>query len=220
MFNVKRPQELPEQLKGKKYGHPEVVNEINKIFYRKCYLCEQLIASPEVEHFEPQAKNKNLIHTWTNLFLGCSHCNKIKSTKHTNLLDCSDTNTDVQQAIRLEPPNTLKGKVKVVDMLNCDKSNNTAKLLEDCYNLKDTGVRQIHNENMLDDIWDKFAIYMEHRNKAVSQRSTPNERKDALAAILEMADPNYEYSAFWYWQLQDDRKLLDLKKRLEDEVVG
>lgn len=75
-----------------RYGHQEIRDELNDIYYGKCAFCESLIghvSTPHVEHFRPKAKitglNENgyywLGYEWSNLLLACPSCNGAKSTK-------------------------------------------------------------------------------------------------------------------------------------------
>lgn len=80
------------------YKHPEVVDELMKLFRRKCAYCESTfkeVANQDVEHFRPKAaietgeldtetkKRKELmpgyywlVADWHNLLLSCQHCNR------------------------------------------------------------------------------------------------------------------------------------------------
>ena len=105
MFNVIRPVEAPAALARGEYNTHEVVKVLNNMFFGKCYLCERgSIEDVEVEHFEPHMGDEALKFDWHNLFYSCSRCNGIKSSKHKNLLDCTDENIDVFRAIRLRMP--------------------------------------------------------------------------------------------------------------------
>ena len=51
MFNVIRTK--PALDVKKIYLSEEVVFELEKIFYGKCYLCEDVVSDPQIDHFIP-----------------------------------------------------------------------------------------------------------------------------------------------------------------------
>jgi 5-methylcytosine-specific restriction endonuclease McrA len=97
MFNVSRPQPGPDVKKG--ILDDNVVFELEKIFYGKCYLCEDIVSDPQTDHFIPKSVAPEKEFDWNNLYYSCRRCNTIKSSD-TGFIDCCDPNTDVRAAIK------------------------------------------------------------------------------------------------------------------------
>jgi uncharacterized protein (TIGR02646 family) len=61
-----------------RYAHPEVLDELVRIFNGKCAYCESHIAHvtyKAIDHFRPQSIFPTLAYSWENLLLCCPKCN-------------------------------------------------------------------------------------------------------------------------------------------------
>lgn len=67
------------------YGHPTVVNRLKAIYHNKCAYCETYEPDPEVEHYRPKKRVRDvpghpgyywLCYEWSNLMPACHDCNK------------------------------------------------------------------------------------------------------------------------------------------------
>lgn len=73
--------------KGKLYNHPDVVNRLHAMQFRKCCYCEKYIEKEgheqAVEHFRPQAPSMypELRNEWKNLLHSCAWCNGAKRSQ-------------------------------------------------------------------------------------------------------------------------------------------
>jgi len=79
----------------------EIVERLEDDFKNKCYICEE--KNPKdinVEHFIAHEGNQGLKLDWNNLFLSCTHCNKIKSNNYNNLLNCTVLTDRVDTSLR------------------------------------------------------------------------------------------------------------------------
>jgi uncharacterized protein (TIGR02646 family) len=74
MFNMIRPQPGPDC--STDYRSKEVVTALKTIFHGKCYLCEDELSDPVVEHFIPHEGDTVKEHDWNNLYYACHRCKK------------------------------------------------------------------------------------------------------------------------------------------------
>jgi uncharacterized protein (TIGR02646 family) len=65
-----------------RYGHPEVLTELRRMSHGKCFYCERKLSEEEdeVDHYVEVEERRDLAFTWTNLYLSCEGCNKLKDT--------------------------------------------------------------------------------------------------------------------------------------------
>jgi len=219
MFNVIRSYPEPQDLARNTYNSPEIIDRLRSIFHDKCYLCEQGdLSDPEVEHFRPHGKTKDLLYGWHNLFYSCSRCNSIKSNKHVNLLDCTKPESNVFEEIIHLAGNSVNGIIDVRASSDnpSEQTSNTVRLLKECYNSENTGFRGITKENLMERIQNDFAYYMELRMTLVNQRSTDAEISDALDRLNIICKVSYPFSIFWRWHVLTDARLNRLHKNLRE----
>jgi hypothetical protein len=218
MFNVTRPFPAPECLSKKQYNNAEVVDLLKPMFYEKCYLCEQDgLSDPEIEHFDPHEKDDLKKFAWENLFYACSRCNGIKSNVHKDLIDCCDSSVDVFRAIKCIMPSIPSGLVEVTSMHQPSdiKTNNTAALLERCYNDAQTALRNISRASLSEKIFDHYVKFINYRIILKSKESSDEERQLAKGRIKKMLTVKFPFSVFWRWHLLSDDFL---RKELQDII--
>ncbi len=88
MFSVVRPSNFPKSLtkSTKDYRAADVVEELQDIFFAKCYLCERKgFPDVNIEHRDPHLKNETKKYDWHNLFYSCVRCNNIKGDTNINI---------------------------------------------------------------------------------------------------------------------------------------
>ena len=62
------------------YTADDVVDQLEKDFNKKCYICELgKLSDINVEHLHPHHGDPELKYDWNNLFLSCPHCNSVKN---------------------------------------------------------------------------------------------------------------------------------------------
>lgn len=210
MFNVIRPIKGPSCLSnGSEYNKPDVVHALKLMFHGKCYLCERgEIHDVEIEHFVPQAAGGNRMN-WNNLFYSCSRCNGIKSNKHLNLLDCTNSNVNICREIRLKAFPTPNSDILVEPTSGSPSHEtlNTIELLKLCYNDSTTALRGVSREALIEQIFDYMCTFINARKLLKDPSTGKRIRQDALETIEAMLESHHPFSAFWRWQYLDDKFL-------------
>lgn len=142
MVKIQRTPIAPESLAaGKSYRKKDVWDQLYTDFHGKCYLCEKNeLDSIEVEHLLPHhgGKYPERKYDWHNLFYSCAHCNSVKNQARyeENIIDCC--RTEPEALIRQE----LAGSVVcVTPLVDTPEAVNTAALIRDCFELRNTGSR-------------------------------------------------------------------------------
>lgn len=98
MVKIERSYPAPKSLAIEKkkadgsYREQDVVDQLEKDFHGKCYICEiKPLQDPQVEHLIPyKGMDRELEFDWDNLFLVCPHCNSIKNQRkyEKGIIDC------------------------------------------------------------------------------------------------------------------------------------
>jgi uncharacterized protein (TIGR02646 family) len=125
MFNVNRPLPGPDCSHG--YSGKEIIRSLKRIFYGKCYLCENDVSDPVVEHFIPHEGNKDLEYDWKNLYYSCHRCYNIKGVEK-DLLDCRDASIDVSKSVKCLCSSVVDDDIKVEAQNDDRKTQNTVNL--------------------------------------------------------------------------------------------
>jgi uncharacterized protein (TIGR02646 family) len=207
MFNVIRPQPGPDC--SKDYRSKEVVNALRTMFHGKCYLCENEVSDPEIDHFIPHEGNANKKFDWNNLYYSCPRCNSIKGTER-ELLDCCDTSIDVFSAVKCLCPSVPDHDI-IVEAQNTDaKAQNTAALLKNCYNANNTGIRGISRAYLHEKIFGYYCRFLMHRIILKNEDSLPSESDAAIEHLKNMRKDLYPFSVFWKWHISSDSVICGL----------
>ncbi|EGR3402975.1 HNH endonuclease [Vibrio parahaemolyticus] len=210
MFKAVRSGEVPACLSNGVYNSPEVVERLEKMFYGKCYLCEQAdLQAPEIEHFQPHEGDSVLKYDWNNLYYSCARCNSIKSNTHRNLLDCCAIDIDVVRAIKCLMPRSPDEDVHISAEVEDIRVQNTVELLAKCFNEEGTALRGITRASMIEKLFEYYSDFLCYRQMIVNRRSTPTSKREAIEALEVMLQDNFEFSAFWRWHVLTDHKLKD-----------
>lgn len=129
------------------YSQPDVIDQLKKDFHNKCYICElKDLQDPEVEHLLPHKNGKypERKFDWNNLFWSCGHCNKVKnqSKYDAGIIDCCKQ--DPEEFITF----TLKGDNVHIAAKNKNDPEAvlTAALVQEVFNIKNTGMRIYKSE--------------------------------------------------------------------------
>lgn len=210
MFNVIRTQPAPLSLSKKQsYSDEDVVKELSKIFFDKCYICEtKCPMSLNVEHFEPHMGDDNKKYDWGDLFFACARCNNIKRHHFENLLNCTDSTVNVLRSIRHLPPITPYAKeVKIEAVVNDEKTEQTAELIRRVFNSDNTGNKQVTGVYLRKRVFSQYWRFLKHLNIYIDEDSLPAEKALALDKIKNMLGNDQEYSAFIRWAILDSPDL-------------
>jgi hypothetical protein len=205
MFNVSRPQPGPDC--SRDYRSKEVVTALRTVFHGKCYLCEDEVSDPVVEHFVPHKGDAVKEHDWGNLYYACHRCNNIKGEREDPLLDCCDPTTGVFSAIKVLCPSVPGNDVTVQPQDHTEKTKNTVALLDRCYNENNTGIRGISREALHEKIFGCYSNFIKYRMTINNKDSIESEIKDAKAHLRNMIQVSYPFSVIWRWHVLSDKVL-------------
>lgn len=208
MFNVTRP--LPGPDCSKDYRSKEVIHVLREMFHGKCYLCEDEVNDPEVEHFIPHKGDDTKKYCWNNLFYACARCNSIKGDIDDELLDCTDSSIKVSDAVKCLCPSVPDSKVFVESQWETSAAKNTAKLLDRCYNEDNTGIRDISQEMLREKIFEYYTDLINHRRILKNRNSSKQCKDDATEHLHKMQEDFYPFSIFWKWHVRTDTILQKL----------
>lgn len=212
MFNVQRPKhDAPSSLALKRsYSGEDVLERLRCIFHDKCYICET--KNPfdiNVEHRISHNGDEELKYQWSNLFYVCSRCNNIKLSSYDGILDCTNELVDVRNAIRLLPPRSLGKEVCVEQCDDIDGCRETVELLRKVYNSDHTPNKAITASVLRKKIFENYIKLCNFQLELINDDNINIDQ--TIDQIKNMTTPQYQYSAFNWWIIQEDS---DLKKQL------
>ena len=150
MVKCERTFPAPKSLAQRKsYNDADVFAALSKIFNNKCYICElQDLQDGVVEHLIPHKENLDLKFDWENLFLACYRCNLIKNKNiyDGKIIDCCKVDPELHLKFVFDPFADL---ISVVPKDLDEKSILTAQLINETFNLENTGSRKFSLSNRL-----------------------------------------------------------------------
>lgn len=217
MFSVVRPSTFPKSLtkSTKDYRAADVVDELQTIFFAKCYLCERKgFPDVNIEHRDPHEGDLVKKYDWTNLFYACVRCNGIKANIYKNILDCCQA-LDVAQAIELHCPIINNEDHKVIVKTGNLGSNyeieSTIKLLDQCFNDTHTALKGISRHTLIRQIQRYQTKLLIIKDELLDDTLllTTSEKSLRIEKLKVMCDPEFPFSGFWKWYITRD---VDLSK--------
>lgn len=148
MIHVERSYPAPASLaveaqkNSGKYDKEDVIEQLKRDFHNKCYICGiNHLQDPQVEHLLPHKNGKypDRKFDWENLFWSCGHCNGVKNKDiyDEGIIDCCKTDPEASLKFCVTDENVY---VTATDKADA-KSKLTAQLVEEVFNLKNTGMR-------------------------------------------------------------------------------
>lgn len=171
------------------YRGPDVIRQLQHDFHEKCYLCEiDELQSVEVEHLRPHGGDVERKFAWDNLFYSCAHCNSVKnqSKYHDMILDCCEIDPETVLDQQL-----VEGHVKVEPLTETQKTQMTAVLLTECFELTNTGARVIECQTRVN----ALSITMTTLYKVLEKyRTDPSDRN--LRTLRGMLSRTYKFAGF------------------------
>ena len=181
------------------YNQEDVVDQLNKDFHGKCYLCEQdELQAIEIEHLKPHHGGKyiDLKYDWNNLFFSCSHCNSVKNRLkyEKDILDCcvTDPETVIHQAL-------VNGQVVVKPLLTTPEAQNTADLVQDCFELRNTTIRSLESQNKVTALKRTMNLFFKKLDELENEA---NHR--TLRVVRGMLSRQYKFSGFTRTYVRDN----------------
>ncbi len=199
MVKIKRTFPAPKSLalEYKKvngsYSEPDVVAQLLHDFHEKCYICElKELQDPQVEHLLPHknGKYKERKFDWENLFLSCGHCNGVKNKEKYDevILDCCKRDPEEVIEFRLEENNVCIQSKDSSDL----KSVRTAELVQEVFNVCDTGMRIYKSKKRLEKLQEEMNVLY---TKLDSYKKQPNS-KVTLRTLKALLKRESQFAAF------------------------
>ena len=197
MVKIDRTPTPPESLAREKakengnYNCDDVIMQLAADFHKKCYLCEiDKLQSVEVEHLRAHhgGKDKERKFDWNNLFYSCRHCNNVKNKREYDelILDCCREDPE-----KVLDQKFIEGHVVVDATDDSDSAKLTAKLLKECFEQTNTGIRVLECETRVTALKETMNLLyktLEKYGKKPSERT-----KHALEGMLSRS---YRFSGF------------------------
>lgn len=210
MFNVVRYEPAPASLADKqRYDSEDVWTALNKVFHKKCYICET--SEPQdinVEHFLPHKGDEDLKFDWNNLYYSCGRCNNIKLAKYDTLLDCCDPKVDVVRAIKHIPPSTPYAQKLQIQAKDDDEITKlTAELLDKVFNSEHTPNKAVSSSFLRRKVFDQYNLLLTQLNKYYDPVALAIEKTTAVERIKLLLKATSPYSAFISWCIIEDKEL-------------
>lgn len=208
MVKIERTQTPPASLAIEKkkeengsrgsYNQEDVVDQLNKDFHGKCYLCEQdELQAIHIEHLKPHHGGTylDLKYDWNNLFFSCSHCNSVKNRQQyeSNILDCclTDPETMIHQALNGD-------HVEVTALVQDVTAQNTAALVQDCFELRNHQIRSIESQNKVKSLKATMNLLCKYLDKLEKNSTTRT-----LSVLRGMLCREYKFAGFTRTYVRD-----------------
>lgn len=178
------------------YNLADVIEQLEKDFKKKCYICETKATSFEVEHLVSHRKNIDLKFNWDNLFLSCRHCNNIKSTSFDEILNCAKE--DVEAHIKYKMDLFPMAEVEITTTSKDVRVLKTVELLDKCFNGEHTPTKNLDAKNIRDNILNQLNIFRTEINEYFE--AIENDEEDEIPnikkSIKRHLNNNSEYASF------------------------
>lgn len=188
-----------------KYNTDKVFEALREIFHEKCYICENKKAmSWEVEHLKPHRGDVELKFDWNNLFLSCAHCNHIKGSSYTPILDC--TKVDVDEIISFRKIGYF-GKDESLSFERLTTVNDskeismTCKLLKRVYYGK-TPTEKFGAKVLRNAVINQLSIFKNYVREY--REASGEDKKDLFCQIQRELKSNAPFAAFKRWIIRDN----------------
>lgn len=145
-----------------------------------------------MEHLLPHknGKYKERKFDWENLFLSCGHCNGVKNKEKYDevILDCCKRDPEEVIEFRLEENNVCIQSKDSSDL----KSVRTAELVQEVFNVCDTGMRIYKSKKRLEKLQEEMNVLY---TKLDSYKKQPNS-KVTLRTLKALLKRESQFAAF------------------------
>lgn len=208
MIKIERSAKAPESLKAQKsYTEPDVIQLLQKNFHKKCYICELgELSDSVVEHLLPHHNGEYIERKfdWNNLFLSCPHCNSVKNRARyeCNIIDCCriDPETLIDHRV-----NEKKVYVTCRYGIESEEAKNTAALVQDCFELRNTGIRTAGAEYRTEQLrLTKFRFERNLRKYMQMDSDTPQKQR-LFRTLRGMISRKSKFSGFMRTYIRDHK---------------
>lgn len=213
MVYFEKSQPSPECLEGEKikangdYKCDNVLDVIKTDFKNKCYICEyKEPVTINVEHFRPHKGNVDLKFQWENLFWSCGHCNNIKLDNFMDILNCTDTNDNIENRIKITMRPYPKETV-VVEALDQDQSTiSTVDLLNAVYN-GTTKLKTIEASNLRNKILEDIRDFQRYLIDYYTDGFDEDDKANFLSHIKKHLKKSSNFTAFKRWIIRENETM-------------
>lgn len=183
-----------------------VLERLKTDFKNKCYICESKAPTGiNVEHFKSHQGNVHLKFDWNNLFWSCGHCNNTKLALFDDILNCTDLNDDIENALKYEFKPFPHEQIIVENLKDNPKTKNTKNLLLAVFN-GTTKLKTIEADNLRSELLKEIRKYQEHLcdyYEAYDQKH----KNDLLLKIKSHLNSASAFTAFKRQIIKDNPKL-------------
>ncbi len=167
-----------------KYGHKDIVADLNSISFHKCFYSEQKLKGipKEIDHHIEVAERKDLAYDWDNLYLSSTICNNKLPNKTISVDDVLNpfvnSDTEIEEHLTFED--------------ECITAKNGSKLGFDTikkYRLDSPLLDSIRSR-----VLHQFKDVLEAIRKNQIQEKGRDMNKNELEALYRFAQPDYSFS--------------------------
>lgn len=173
-----------------------VRSQLESDFYDKCYICGFESSSMRIEHFRPHLSDRDRMFDWNNLFYACEHCNSLKGSSYTGLLDCTHT-TKIDDLIefKYDPTKPIRKKITITDIGS--NSPDTVELIQVVFSAQNTPTKKA-GAKLLER---KLSIALRDFQKVVAQYNK-NQSPANEALLRHEVNNQSEFAAFKRWMVK------------------
>lgn len=180
MVKVERSMPAPESLEteSKKangsYCESDVVERLKADFHDKCYICGlNRLQDPEIDHLLPHKNGKypDRKFDWNNLFWCCRHCNSVKNKRKYDegIIDCCQKDPEKVLCFSLREDDVC---VQVCAGRDKDAIL-TAELINETFNLRNTGIREAACDNRFNSLLEAMDILFRELDRYSAKPKLP-----------------------------------------------
>jgi hypothetical protein len=176
---------------------------------RSIDICENKApVSINVEHFKPHLNKKDLKFDWDNLFWSCAHCNNTKLAKFDGILNCTDSNDDVENKLKYSFNPFPFEKIKIIVNGSDNKTLQTQELLHAVFN-GTTTLKEIESANIRNELLDQIQHFQKYLTQYFKDTNDVKEKKRCLRKIKEHLSSASAFTSFKRQIIKDNPILLD-----------
>lgn len=210
MVKVERNLPAPDSLaiEAKKangsYREKDVIDSLRIVFHDKCYICElKGLQDPEVEHLLPHKGGKypERKYDWNNLFWSCGHCNRVKNKEiyDVGIIDCCRQDPEALLRLYLIEDDVY---VEAFDK-NDEKVVLTANLIEETFNLRNTGIREAECDYRIKALMESMNIFYRELEKYMDDPDS-NKNKRMMQSLLSRESAFAAFKRGFIREREDD----------------
>jgi len=214
MIYFKKSQPAPnclEEEKSKKSGKYDcgcVLERLKNDFKNKCYICESKAPTGiNVEHFKSHQGDVDLKFDWNNLFFVCTHCNNTKLAQFDDILNCTDFNDDIENALKYEIKLFPHEPVKIETLNNDARTETTKELLLAVFNGTTTKNKILESSNLRNELLKEMKNYQNYLCEYYDDTLDEDNKNRVLRNIKSHLNSASAFTAFKRQVIKDNNML-------------